>query len=350
MKIENLPKNTPERRMAVENCIFCFLTGSYLYGTSTPNSDKDYEAVFIEDPDYVLGTKRCDEVNFSTKSSRKDERNTKDDVDIKFYSLKKYLELAKLNNPNKIEWFFVPERNVIKSSAYWSDIKSHKEDFLSLKLKHSFCGYAHSQKSKLLTKKERLDSLRKFKNLLEKSLNSGAKIVKDLFVPTTDILPFEYTEFIKKDINMLGQDVIKFIVCSNKLQIDSREYYFGSNIITIYENISREIERYGQRTANLDEFMYDTKFASHIFRLHYEGLSLLKEGIIHYPLPENQYILDVKLGKYTLEEVLAKADALEPLFEEAYIRSELPKTPNHNEISELQKNLYLDFWKYYKKI
>ena len=38
--LKHLTKDTPERKMAVDNCIFLFLTGSHLYGTNTPNSDK----------------------------------------------------------------------------------------------------------------------------------------------------------------------------------------------------------------------------------------------------------------------------------------------------------------------
>jgi len=340
--LDKLPTDTPERKMAVDNCIFLFLTGSHLYGTNTPASDKDYEGVFIEDPDYVIGSKRIDEVDFSTKSSAKNERNTKDDIDCKFYSLRKFIELAKLNNPNKIEWFFVPERNINTiHAAYWYQITRAKDLFLSLKLKHSFTGYAFSQKSKLITKKQRLDALREFKDLLETGINNGAKIIGDIFpLISNDFKSDRIIPFLKlspqKSVDENESECIS---------VDNRNYNWGFDVKKILENITNEINRYGSRTANLDTMAYDCKFASHIFRLYYEGLSLLKEGNIHYPLIENQFILDVKTGKYSLDEVLAKAESIEPLFEMAYINSKLRHAPDVNAISDLQKSIYLDYWK-----
>ncbi len=331
-----LKTDTPEREMALRNCIFLFLTGSHLYGTNTPNSDKDYEGVFIEDPDYVLGTKRVDEIDFSTKSSSKNERNTKDDIDCKFYSLRKFIELAKLNNPNKIEWFFVPQRNIIEINAnYWNQITRAKDLFLSLKLKHSFTGYAFSQKSKLITKKQRLDALREFRTVLDKGIKEGYEKISEVWVGNPDCV------HMKAGKTLEGSDCII---------VDGREYNWGMKISPIYENISREIDRYSHRTADLDTMAYDTKFASHIFRLYYEGLSLLKEGEIHYPLQENQFILDVKTGKYSLDEVLAKAESIEPLFEMAYINSTLRHAPDINAISDLQKSIHLEYWKSKKLI
>ena len=91
--------NTPEQKMALDNCIGLFLTGSQLYGTATPASDYDYEGVFIESPEYVLGNKSCTEVSFNTGDSQS--RNTSEDYDCKLYSLRKYFNLAQQNNPNK---------------------------------------------------------------------------------------------------------------------------------------------------------------------------------------------------------------------------------------------------------
>jgi predicted nucleotidyltransferase len=68
-----------QQQMAVRNCVAIFVTGSHLYGTNTPTSDFDYEGLFFEDPEYVLGTKRCEEVNFST--NKDNTRNTPEDVD-----------------------------------------------------------------------------------------------------------------------------------------------------------------------------------------------------------------------------------------------------------------------------
>ena len=110
--LESLPVTTPAQRLAKDNCIAIILTGSHLYGTSTPKSDMDYEGIFIEPPEYVIGSKSCEEVDFSTKSASKNSaRNTPKDVDIKLYSLKNFFYLAQKNNPNKLQ-----KRKVLESN------------------------------------------------------------------------------------------------------------------------------------------------------------------------------------------------------------------------------------------
>jgi uncharacterized protein len=324
---ENIKKIVEEYRIGL------FLVGSYLYGTNLPQSDKDYMGIFIEPPDYVIGRKRIDEINLSTNKTNK--RNNEKDTDLKYYSLRKFFDLAVSNNPNILELFYIPDRNISFKNKYWDLIQSNKHLFLSLKLKHSFTGYAFSQKSKLITKKKRLDALRKFKQMLETTIRNGGTKIKD--IPT--YLPENEDS---KDLGIFQTQAW--------IKVDGREYEYHMDINKIYDNISREIDRYGTRTSNLDEHMYDTKFASHIFRLYYEGLSLLKEGEIHYPLAENQFILDVKNGRYTLEEVLEKAEQIEPLFEMAYLQSNLRHSPDIELISELQQQIYLKYWKEKKLI
>jgi predicted nucleotidyltransferase len=74
--------------------IFKCRTGSHLYGLNNENSDEDFVGVFIPNEEYILGLKNIDEVDNSTKKSSKTGRNTKDDVDEKLYSRKKYLNLC----------------------------------------------------------------------------------------------------------------------------------------------------------------------------------------------------------------------------------------------------------------
>lgn len=99
------------------------------------------------------------------------------------------------------------------------------------------------------------------------------------------------------------------------------------------------------RTELALKFGYDTKFASHLIRLLFEGLQILTEKTLTFPLPQNNMIRDVKLGKYDLTWVLNKAHYLEELIDEAYIHSDLQYTPDFEAINELQISLIEDFWR-----
>ena len=333
--LKGLPITTGHQRLAVDNCIAIFLVGSHLYGTNDVNSDLDYEGIFIEPPEYVIGSKSCDEVDFSTKSnSKKSAKNTPKDIDCKLYSLKNFFSLAMKNNPNKLEFFFAPDRNIVYKTEKWDEILAAKDMFVSLNVKHSYSGYAQSQKKKLLTKKRRLVELREFVNALENSKLTPKKVIGDIF----DFREGAYWpyKFIERSISAEGTPTIR---------VQEKEFNSGMNASIIYEHAKALIESYGKRVKDLDDSGYDLKFASHLFRLYYEGLQLLREGTLTFPLVENAFLLAVKRGDYTLEEILKKADEIEPLFDLAYQQSKLRHSPDQEGISKLQTKMYLEYWK-----
>lgn len=333
------PIKTADQRLAYDNCIAIFLVGSHLYGTNTAESDMDYEGLFIEPPDYVIGNKSCLEVDFSTKSpSKMTARNTPKDIDCKLYSIKNFFYLALKNNPNKLEWFFIPDRNVIYADdIYWPQVKAAKDLFLSLRLKHSFTGYANSQKRKLLTKKQRLEEMRELLYVLDKKIaeNGEGLTLGDVFRDDYVSPNWPY-KFITRTTTLENTPAI---------MVNDKEFNWGMGIDKIRDNVKNHVEQYGHRTLSLDERGFDDKFASHLFRLYYEGLKLLKEGRIDFPLEENKFLLAVKKGEFTLEEILAKADMFEPLFEQAYLQSTLPHGPAQDKVSDLQVHLYLSYWR-----
>lgn len=247
-----------EVKLAQENLIYKARTGSNAYGTVTKTSDDDYAGVFIPTKDYVVGTKHVDQVILGTKASN-DRKNTKDDIDYTVYALPKFIKLAKDNNPNIIELFFIPERCVLFRSDSWDELQRNYALFISKKAYHTFKGYAYSQRLKLQVKKE----------------------------------------------NLTG------------------------------------------RTELVEQFGYDVKFGSHLVRLLLEGLEILTEGKLTLPLNQNNLVLDIKLGKYSLQDVLNTAIELEKLMDKAYIESKLQNHCDEVGINSLQIKLLEDYWNTY---
>jgi predicted nucleotidyltransferase len=99
------------------------------------------------------------------------------------------------------------------------------------------------------------------------------------------------------------------------------------------------------RTELALKYGYDTKFAGHLIRLLIEGLEILVEKNITFPLHQNNLIRDIKLGKYDLTWVLNKAQELEKLIDEAYIKSDLQYEAQWGKINKLQIRLLEEFWK-----
>lgn len=142
-----------ERDMAEKNLILKVQTGSHLYGTNTPDSDRDYIGIFIPNKEYVLGLERCEQVEFNTNPSSSGKKNTKKDVDCILYSLSKFIHLAIQNNPNILEVLFTPQKNIIHINEYGRRLLQAAPFFVSRRIEHTFLGYAHSQRYKLENKK-----------------------------------------------------------------------------------------------------------------------------------------------------------------------------------------------------
>lgn len=245
-----------ERQMAERNLIMKALVGSHLYGTHTPKSDKDYVGIFVPDKDYVIGTRRVEQVEIRDNPTDSGRRNLPGETDTVLYSLPKFIHLAAQNNPNIIELLFVPDRNLVFDTELGKKLRSSSHLFLSKKAKHTFCGYAFSQKQKLL----------------HKNFDGGRKTV---------------------------------------------------------------VEEHG----------FETKFASHILRLLAEGIQILVEKRLDFPITNNREVLAVKEGRLDLSQVLSRADQLEALVEEAYVHSTLQNSADTNAINDLQIEMFESFWK-----
>jgi len=146
---KTLPRDTLEQRMAQDNLILLCRVGSNMYGTNTKESDDDFTGIFIPEKEYVCGLKNIKQVEIRTNPTGSGKRNQTGDVDITLKSLGEWCKLAQNNNPNILELFFAPEKCILYKNEYWDKLVENMNLFLSLKIFHSFRGYAHSQRKRL---------------------------------------------------------------------------------------------------------------------------------------------------------------------------------------------------------
>jgi len=79
-----------------------------------------------------------------------------------------------------------------------------------------------------------------------------------------------------------------------------------------------------KRKELVKRFGYDVKNASHLIRLLKMGLETLVTGEMLVERPDNNMLLDIKRGEWSLKEVLKKSDELFEKLDEALIKSKLP--------------------------
>lgn len=95
-----------------------------------------------------------------------------------------------------------------------------------------------------------------------------------------------------------------------------------------------------KRRKIVDEYGYDTKNAMTLIRLLRNARELLLEAEMKvYRDSDQQFLLDIKMGKYSLAELQKLSDEEFKLTEKAYADSKLPEENSKNHITELLVDL-----------
>lgn len=116
--------------------------------------------------------------------------------------------------------------------------------------------------------------------------------------------------------------------------------YADSQLKRLHNERSKDVNRPELEAA----YGYDTKFAMHLIRLLGEAKEFVERGEITLPRPNAAELIEIRLGKYALSEVVAKAKQLQREAIEAKERSSLPESVDREEVSHLIASVYQDFW------
>lgn len=315
-----------EKLMAENNKILEIISGSFLYGTATETSDRDYMGVFIPDIEYIIGFKKCEEVDFSVISKNETGKNTKEALDRKLYSLQKFIKLALDNNPNVLEIIFVNKENTVFVNDLGKELLSMAPMFPYRGCKEKFLGYAFSQKHKMMIKKDHYFDLISGFDYLSR-FNDDKYIV--------EVTMEKRPPFIQ--INNDEKHNCKFVVIGDLNITPSKTIKVAKKMI------QERLDKVGNREELLLKYGFDTKFASHLIRLMVEGVKLLKDGYLEFPLKEAPMILDIKLGGWAISKILEYSNELEKEIESLAANSKLPSSPNTEVLERFTINKLKDY-------
>lgn len=100
------------------------------------------------------------------------------------------------------------------------------------------------------------------------------------------------------------------------------------------------------RTDLIEAHGYDTKYASHLLRLGFQGVELLETGKLELPLPEpvRSKLLDVKAGKWGLSEVLQAAGDLEVQLKDLIKDGPVRDRPDYVVVETWMQEAYRAAW------
>jgi hypothetical protein len=98
------------------------------------------------------------------------------------------------------------------------------------------------------------------------------------------------------------------------------------------------------RPELLEKYGFDTKAAMHGVRLMYEALALLRDGEMRFPNPHAGHLIDIRKGKYTLEQVVRQYEELKQKCNQQQPKSPLAEDVDMAQINRILANVYQSFW------
>lgn len=183
----------------------------------------------------------------------------------------------------------------------------------------------------------------------------GKKGTKEIFRGEWDIVCHEARKAIrllkKGNPNMLmllwlrENDYLN-VTPAGQLLLSHRSYFNGKHVYKSFVGYARgQLHRMthgahegymgAKRKALFKKHGYDVKNASHLIRLLRMAVEYLTMGELNVFRHDASELIDIKRGKWALDEVEAEADRLFELADQALITSDLPKRPDEGVINSI---------------
>ena len=321
--------------------LFECISGSKAYGLDTATSDTDLKGVFVMPKDRYYGLHWVDQVN--------SERN--DEV---YYELRKFMALLAKNNPNIMEMVATPKDCIRFQHPLFEKIRP--EYFVSKLCKNTFAGYAMTQ-------------IKKAKGLNKKIVNPVEKVRKSVldfcYVPHGQgAIPV--TKFLDKNglkqaycgltriphmhevygLYYSEEGIYKGIIQSEKAnEVALSSIPKGVQPMAImsfnsagYSKYCKDYKEYWNWVENRNNARYqntiahgknyDAKNMMHTFRLLDMAAEIGKTGIIQVRRPNREYLLQIKRGAFSYDELVKQAEEKLSDIEKIFSQSQLPDEPD----------------------
>ncbi len=349
-------------QLAEKNCILRVVAGSHAYGTNLPSSDWDERGIFVDDISrIVLPFEKIEQVQL-----------TRDDIVL--YELSKYMPLLLAQNPNVIELIWTDPSDVIEKTELGDLLLDNRKQFLSKQVKDSYVGYAQSQLKRIKGHNKWINNPQpeqepEPKDFMSVVWNYTSHKDYNKVVPFEGFVAIDLGDnhFSLWDIDKLKIDKKSWIDKRGNANPIARQDFSDLNpqnlppdmIVkfnkTLFESHHTNWKMYWNWKKNRNEkrsvleesFGYDVKHAMHLIRLLRSGLDILEYGVVPVKRPDKDYLLDIRNGKFTYDEIVQESERLTKKVEEISKKSSLPSTPNYDLAKQVMLEVYQKHWGLY---
>ena len=330
------------------------LSGSRSHGTFTETSDYDYRGFCIPEKKYYLGTSVFEQVELK-------------EPDTVIYEIRKFIRLAADANPNCLESLFVESEDIVHMTKLGEEVLANRDFFISKKVKHTMCGYAYSQLSRLKGHREwALNPPKQPPTRQEMGLPNETLIPKDQLLAATaeiqkelDKCNFDFMEHLDEATKIEIKNTISHMLAEYKITKDdqwltaARKIGLSDNFIELmkleraYESKKREWDQYQHWKANRNparaameaKFGIDCKHATHLVRLLKMAKEILTTGKVIVRRPDREELLSIRNGGWTYEQLIDFAEKQQQELDQLYKTSTLPHSADKEKLEQLCINL-----------
>ncbi len=298
-----------------DNIILLTVGGSHAYGTSVETSDVDIRGIALEREQDLIGLS-----NFEVFENH--------ETDTVIYAFRKIISLLLNCNPNVIEILGTDNDKCFILTEEGKLLKDNLDLFLSKKCTHSFGGYATAQ-------------LKRLENALAR--DSYPQAVKENHIMGSIENQMEHLKQHYNDYTKSGTLEV-YIDDSDKEEFDKEifmdiqlKHFPMRDFKNIYSEMHEVIKQYGKlnyRNRKKTEGAL-FKHALHLLRLLDMGTEILEGKEVHTYRPNREFLLEVRNGKYSYEELFEIANEKDKKFKYASQNTTLPDKVNYKKIEEL---------------
>lgn len=309
--------------------------GSHLYGLNHADSDTDYKSIALPTAKQII----MQEADFFIKASTGDQtsKNGAGDVDDEIMSLQRFLKQAMDGKNTAIDMLHANMYQVLTTSDIWEELQEKRHMFYTKDMS-SYVDYVQGQAAKYGVKGSRLAALKEAMDYLRGIYDRAVPGLGDVMTlgEVADKLPIgEHAYIVETESEKTGKQSF-YEICQRKFDFKNKIPYCIANMQKIYDG-------YGHRAKKAESNDgVDWKAVSHALRAGYQARWIYKLGGFNYPLPETDFIMDVKMGRVDYK------TGVQPAIEE--LVAEVTKLAEESDLPETCDREYWNNWLYQKHL
>jgi predicted nucleotidyltransferase len=301
--------------------------GSHLFGINTPESDFDYKVIALPSAeDILLGRTMVSSRDGTTNVLL---RNLPGDVDYDTFDLLKFVELLISATPEALEILFAPdEMHHGKPMPVFRELQRNHEKIVSAN-SGKFLGLCRNQAQKFGIRGEKRAAAEACFDILKEMRGKyGRKTLLIEHLP--ELLERTANDYVHLEtvVSRDGRHHELLTLCVKSLPI-------SDTIGRACDIAEKVVQNYGERARKTASTRHDWKAYSHALRVGYELKELLSEGKMTLPGPYAARLLDVKLGRVSIEEVGEQIEEMMDDLERLNVTTSIRQEPDSEFLYDL---------------